>query len=101
MNKEELMETRKIESISKRFSRNLLFAHGISFALIVIGMIFSTYLLKVELADQVARTIEGKIKRGDMREVTHILSDAKTHDFVAVDLYDRSDQLQLTFPYTF
>ena len=101
MNKEDLIETGKIENISKKFYRNLLFVHGISLALIVIGMVFSTYLLKVELADQVVRTIEGKMSRGDMREVIHILSDAKAHDFVAVDLYDRKDQLQLTFPTRF
>ena len=101
MDQEKVFDKQKVQNISKRFSRNILFVQGISFPLIVIAMMFSTYFLKIELADQVARTIEGKMKRGDMREILNILSDAKTEDFVAVDLYNSNNELQLTFPTRF
>ena len=64
-------------------------------------MIFSTHVLNRKLADQTTRTVESKIKRGDSREVINILSDAQSNDFIAVDLYDRNSQLQLTFPTRF
>ena len=93
-----LQKIQSIQEISKRFSKNILFVQGVSFALIVIAMFFATSYLKIELADQIGRSVEGKIKRGDKREVSNILSDARNHQFIAVDLYDESGQLQLQFP---
>ena len=90
-----------IQSISNSFTRNILLLQGSVFFILVGVMIFSTYMLNRSLAEQTTRTIEGKIKRGDTREIVNILSDAQSHDFVAVELYDRNSHLQFTFPTRF
>ena len=92
------MNNQEIKKISNRFTRNILLVQGSIFFILAGVMVFSTYLLNRRLADQTARTIEGKIKRGDTREVVNILSDAQFNDFKAVDLYDKNDRLQFTFP---
>ena len=61
-------------------------------------MVFSTYMLNRRLADQITRTIDGKIKRGDTREVISILSGIQSHDFTAIELFDRNYKLQFSFP---
>ena len=95
------MNNIEVQKISNKFTRNILLIQGVVFVLLVGVMFSSTYLLKREIADHVSRTVEGKIKRGDTREVINILSDAKTNDFIAVDLYDENSVLQFTFPTRF
>ena len=95
------MSNREIQNIYNRFTKNILMVQGSVFLLLIGVMIFSTYMLNRRLAEQTARTIDGKIKRGDTREVVNILSDAQSNDFVAVDLYDRNSRLQFTFPTRF
>ena len=95
------MDKDKLEHTSKRFSKNILFLQGVSFVLIFMGTIFATYFLKVELADQITSSVEGKVKRGDRREIFHTLSDVGHKNFEAVDLYDRHGQLNMTFPVQF
>ena len=95
------MENLEIHKISGRFTRNILIVQGVAFFILVGAMIFSTYMLNRRLAEQATRTVEGKIKRGDTREVINILSDIQLHDFVAVDFYDRNSHLQFTFPTRF
>ena len=95
------MKNKEIQKIHSRFTKNLLTIHGVVFLSLVGIMVASTYLLKRELADQVGRTIEGKIKSGDTREIVNILSDAKTHDFRAVELFDQDSISQLTLPARF
>ena len=95
------MKSKLSQDIPKRFLKNILFIQGVSFVLIVIAIVFATYFLKIELANQVASSIEGKVNRGDMREVMFLLSDARKNHFTALELYDRADQIQFTFPTQF
>ena len=95
------MANQETKKIFEKFNKNINIGYGFFFVAIVCVMGLSTYLLKTELADQVTRTVEGKIKSGDTREIVNILSDAGTHDFLAVDLYDRNAVLELTFPTRF
>ena len=95
------MNTKEIQRISNRFTINILLVQSCAFVVLVGVMTFSTYMLNRSLADQTVRTIDGKIKRGDTREVVNILSDAQSNGFVAVDLYDRNARLQFTFPTRF
>ena len=87
-----------IKNISSRFTRNILIIQSIAFLVLIGVMLSSNYLLKMKLADQVARTVESKYKGGDTREVINILSDARNNDFLAVELFDRNNQSQLIFP---
>lgn len=88
----------EIHNISKRFTRNIFGVQALTFFLLIAIMLFSSNLHKRDLADQVARTLEGKIKRGDSREVINILSGAVNHDFAAIELLDRNNNHEMTLP---
>ncbi len=95
------MKNNEIQRISNKFTRNLLIIQIIVFLSLVALMVSSTHLLKRELANQAVRTVGGKVKRGDTREIINILSDSETNDFIAVDFYDKNSNLQFTFPTSF
>ena len=95
------MENNEIQRISNKFTQNLLIIQIIVFLSLVALMVSTTYLLKRELANQAVRTVGGKVKRGDTREIINILSDSENNDFIAVDFYDKNSNLQFTFPTSF
>ncbi len=95
------MQNNEIQRISNRFTLNILIIQGIVFLALVSVMMSSTYLLKRKLANQVIRTVEGKVKRGDSREVVNILSDSNINEFVAIDFYNQDAKIQFTFPANF
>ncbi len=95
------MKTNELKKISRRFTRSIFVVQAVTFFFLVLVMIFSSYMHKSDLADQVARSIEGKIKRADKREVINLLSDAVANDFAAAELYDHVGQHVVTFPNQF
>ena len=95
------MENNEIQRISNKFTQNLLIIQIIVFLSLVALMVSTTYLLKRELANQAIRTVGGKVKRGDTREIINILSDSENNDFIAVDFYNKNSHLQFTFPTSF
>ena len=91
---------KKIQDISFTFMIKVILLQGIAFLVLLFSIIFSTYLHKTELADQITSTVEGKMKNREMREVTHILSGVRD-SFKAVDFYNQQGDHLFTFPTQF
>jgi signal transduction histidine kinase len=92
------MENLELKDHLKRLEKKLYVTYGIGLLILVILSLFSSFILKEQVARQATSLIKRTVQRGDYRETIYTLNDAKLDYFNAVVYYNEDGNRLFSLP---